>query len=137
MRRVDEWYDSHYDMNNADPVQVVAPDATSGIDFSLAKAGSISGHVYDEDGVIPIAEACVYAFPTTGNHPGGGANTSSDGSYTIKDLPSGNYKVQATVSDHVAEYYNNIPDEASAAEVGVNAPSDTLGIDFQLRPVSE
>ena len=136
-KHVDEWYDNHYDMNNADPVQVVAPHATSGIDFYLAKAGSISGHVYEEDGVTPIAGASVYAFPVTGDHSGTGANTGPDGSYTIEGLPSGNYKVQATVSDHIAQYYNSAPDEASATQVRVNAPGDTPGIDFLLGRVSE
>ena len=79
----------------------------------------------------------MYAFPITGDHPGAGANTDPDGSYTIEGLPSGNYKVQATVSDHVAEYYDNAPDEASATEVRVNAPDDTPGIDFLLSRASE
>jgi hypothetical protein len=144
---VDEWYDNHYDMNNADPVQVdmnnadpvqvVAPHETQGIDFYLAKVGSISGHIYEEDGVTPIAGASVYAFPVTGDYPGAGANTGPDGSYTIEGLPSGNYKVQVTVSDHVAQYYNDAPDEASAMEVRVNAPGDTPDIDFLLSRVSE
>ncbi|UCC61650.1 MAG: carboxypeptidase regulatory-like domain-containing protein [Anaerolineae bacterium] len=107
-----------------------------GIDFYLAEAGSISGHFYDEDGLTPIDGASVYAFHITGDHPGAGANTSPEGSFTIEGFPSGNYKVQATVSDHVAEYYNNAPDQASAAEVGVNAPDDTPGIDFLLSRVS-
>ncbi|TEU14550.1 MAG: hypothetical protein E3J21_15520 [Anaerolineales bacterium] len=133
---VNEWYENHYDMNNADLIQVVAPYETSGIDFYLAKAGSISGYVYEEDGITPIAGAGVYAFPITGDHPGNGANTGPDGSYTIEGLPSGTYKVQATVSDHVPEYYDNAPEEASATEVIVNAPNDTPGIDFRLSPVS-
>ena len=79
----------------------------------------------------------MYAFPITGGHPGAGANTGPDGSYAIEGLLSGNYRVQATVSDHVAEYYNNALDEASATVVTVNAPNDTPGIDFALSPVSE
>jgi hypothetical protein len=46
-------------------------------------------------------------------------------------------RVSSHVSDHVAEYYNNAFDEASAAGVIVNAPGDTPGIDFALSPVSE
>jgi hypothetical protein len=134
---VNEWYDNHYDMNNADPIQVVAPHETSGIDFYLAKASSISGHVYEVDGITPISGSSVYAFPITGDHPGNGANTGPDGSYTIEGLPSGNYKIQTTVSDHVPEYYDNAPDEGSATEVTVNAPNDTPSIDFTLSPVSE
>jgi hypothetical protein len=133
---VAEWYNDHYDKESADLVQVEAPNETSGIDFYLAKAGSISGYVYEKDGVTPIAGANVYAFPITGDYPGAGANTGPDGSYTIEGLPSGNYRVQATVSDHVAQYYNNAPDEASATEVRVNAPGDTPGIDFLLSRAS-
>jgi hypothetical protein len=91
----------------------------------------------DSIGFTPIAGASVYAFPTAGDHPGAGANTGSDGSYTIEGLPSGNYKIQATLSDYVAEFYSDAPDAASATEVGVNAPGDTPGIDFQLSRISQ
>lgn len=133
---VDEWYNNKYGMENADAAYVTTPDTTSEVDFYLAKAGSISGHVYEKDGVTPIAGANVYAFPITGDHPGAGANTAPDGSYTTEGLPSGSYRVQATVSGHVAEYYNDAPDEASATEVSVNAPGDTPGIDFLLSRAS-
>jgi hypothetical protein len=123
---VSEWYNDHYDASQADPIQVAAPGETSGIDFYLATAGSISGHVYEEDGTTPIAGASVYAFPTTGSHPGAGANTQPDGSYTIQGLPSGKYRVQVTASGLVSQ----------PVEVTVNAPNDTPGIDFALSPVS-
>lgn len=134
---VAEWYDNHYDKGNADPVHVEAPNPVSGIDFHLAKAGSISGHVYEADGATPIANASLYAFPLSGDHPGAGANSGPDGSYTIEGLPSGGYKVQVTVSDHVAQYYNNAPDKASATEVKVNAPADVPGVDFRLSRASQ
>jgi protocatechuate 3,4-dioxygenase beta subunit len=134
---VTEWYNDHYARENAALVHVEAPNEVSGIDFYLAKAGSISGHVYEADGSTPIANASLYAFPIAGDHPGAGANTGPDGSYAIEGLPSGNYKVQATVSGHVAQYYNNAPDEASATEVGVNAPADTPGVDFRLSRASQ
>lgn len=134
---VPEWYDDSYDMENAAPVSVTLHNETAGIDIYLARAGSISGHVYEQDGITPIAGASVYAFPAVGDHPGAGANTGPDGSYTIEGLPSGNYRVQATVSDHVAQYYDNVPDEASATAVTVNASDDTASIDFVLSPVSE
>jgi hypothetical protein len=134
---VPEWYDNSYDMNSATLVNVTLHNETAGIDIYLAGAGSISGHVYQGDGTTPIAGASVYAFPTTGDHPGAGANTGPDGSYTIEGLPSGSYRVQAAVSDYVAQYYDNTPDEASATEVTVNARNDTPGVDFALSPVSD
>jgi hypothetical protein len=134
---VPEWYNDAYRWEDAAPVHVEAPGEISGIDLYLARAGSISGYVYEADGATPIPSASVYAFPVTGNHPGNGANTGPDGSYTIVGLPSGQYRVQATVSGHAAQYFDNAPDEASATEVGANAPGDTSGIDFLLSRTSD
>ena len=134
---VPEWYNDAYRWEDAIPVHVEAPSEVSGIDLYLARAGSISGHVYEADGTTPIPSASVYAFPTAGSHPGAGANTGPDGSYTIVGLPSGYYRVQATVSGHESQFYRSAADEASATAVAVNAPNDTPDIDFALSPVSE
>lgn len=134
---VPEWYSDAYRWEDATPVHIEVPGKVSGIDFYLARAGSISGHVYEADGISPIPSANVYAFPVTGNHPGAGANTGPDGSYTIVGLLSGTYRVQAAVSGHSAQYFDNAPDRASATEVMVNAPGDTSGIDFLLSLVAE
>ncbi|MBN1452820.1 MAG: carboxypeptidase regulatory-like domain-containing protein [Anaerolineales bacterium] len=134
---VPEYWNNHYDGDNADWVCVTAPTGAAGIDFYLAHAGSISGHVYEKDGTTPLPGASVYAFPVSGDHPGAGANTEADGSYTIQGLPSGNYRIQVTASGHVTQFYNLVTDEASATEVTVKAPGDTPGIDFSLSPVSE
>jgi len=130
---VPEWYDNAYDMSNATLVNVTLHQETGGIDLYLAKSGSISGHVYDEDG-NPIGDASVYAFSDV--YPGNGANTQPDGSYTIKGLPSGNYVVQVTVSGYVSEYYDDVTNPESATKVTVNAPDNTPGIDFRVSRTS-
>jgi len=126
---VDEFYKDAYDVRDATPVTVERHAETSGIDFYLAKSGSISGYVYDEDG-RPISDAAVYAFGDV--HPGNGANTQADGSYTIEGLPSGEYVVQVSVSGYVSQYHNQVADRASATRVVVNAPANTGTIDFHL-----
>ena len=131
---VPEWYNNSYDVENATLVNVIAPTETSGIDFYLAKAGSISGYVYSEEGE-PIGDANVYAFSDI--YPGSGANTQSDGSYRIEGLPSGNYIVQVTVSGYVSEYYDNVTDPELATEVIVSAPDDTPSINFILKKIEE
>ena len=133
---VAEWYNDLYDKGDAAIVHIKAPEAVS-LDLYLAEAGSISGYVYEVDGVTPLPNASVYAFPVAGHHPGAGANTGPDGSYTIEGLPSGNYRVQAAMSDRAPEYYDNAPDEASATEVWVNAPGNTPGVDFALNRVAQ
>jgi len=127
-----EWYDGVYGVQDAKIVHLAAPDGTAGIDFYLSRGGSISGHVYEADGVTPISGARVYAFSVAGRYPGNGANTGPDGGYTILGLPPGRYHVQATVSGHVAVYYADALEAASAVEVIVDAPGDTPGIDFSL-----
>jgi hypothetical protein len=131
---VPEWYDNAYDMSNATLVNVTLHHETSGIDLYLARSGSISGYVYDEAGA-PIGDANVYAFSNV--YPGNGANTGSDGGYTIEGLLSGNYVVQVTVSGYASEYYDNVTDQGLAAQVAVNAPDNTPGIDFHLSRVAE
>jgi protocatechuate 3,4-dioxygenase beta subunit len=131
---IPEWYDNAYDMSHATLVNVTLHHETSGIDIHLAKSGSISGYVYDKDG-NPISDVSVYAFSDV--YPGNGANTQSDGSYTIEGLLSGNYAVQVTMSGYISEYYDDVTDPGSATQVTVNAPDDTPGIDFALSPVSE
>jgi hypothetical protein len=130
---VPEWYDDVYDMSNATLVNVTLRQETGGIDLYLAKAGSMSGHVYDEDG-NPIGDASVYAFSDV--YPGNGANTQPDGGYTVKGLPSGNYTVQVTVSGYVSGYYDDVTDSGLATKVTVNAPDNTPGIDFRLSRAS-
>jgi hypothetical protein len=128
------WYENAHDMSNATLVNVTLHNETSGIDIYLAKSGSISGYVYDEDG-NPIGDASVYAFSDV--YPGNGANTQSDGSYTVEGLLSGNYVVQVTVSGYASEYYDNVTDQGLAAQVTVSAPDNTPGIDFRLSRASE
>ena len=134
---VPEYWNNHYDVANADPVCVTAPTGVTGIDLYLAHAGSISGHVYERDGTTPLAGANVYAFPVSGDHPGAGANTQPDGSYTIQGLPSGSYRVQVTASGHVSQFYSRAANKTSAKVVTVNAPNDTSDIDFALSAVSK
>ena len=116
-----EWYNNCYERKTANAVSVTVHQENSGIDFYLAKAGSISGHVYSDKG-DPISDASVYAFSDI--FPGSGANTESNGSFKIEGLPSGSYTVQVTVTGYFSE---------SEHSVVVDAPNNTPGIDFTLK----
>ena len=99
-------------------------------------AGSITGFVYEEDGTTPIAAArvSVYDWDTGVTVAEGYTNVS--GSYTITGLPSGSYRVKATATGHLPEYYHDTPIYASATEVSVTDPNQTSGIGFTLTPGS-
>ena len=116
-----KWYDNSYDAENAAIVHVKASAETSGIDFHLSKAGSISGHIYGEEGE-PIGNATVYA--SSDESPGSGTNSQPDGSYIIEGLPTGDYHVEVSVTGHAPE---------SERGIVVNALNNASGIDFMLK----
>ena len=103
---------------------------TSGINFTLDAGGSISGRIYEADGVTPVAGADVWA-----EQQGSGGNrveSGADGSFTIKGLASGNYQVQAQAEGFAREFYPGTTDENAATAVTVTVDGNTTGIDFTL-----
>jgi hypothetical protein len=63
------------------------------------------------------------------------ALTASNGTYIIKDLPAGKYKVQfepSTGSDYFPQWYKDKPDIETADAVAVNSGATTLGINALL-----
>ncbi len=130
-----EYYNNTPDYNSASRVTVTAPDTTTGIDFSLELGGSITGVVRDNLGnplggiQVSVSDYDIFTWPRSAMSEAG------TGAYTIKGLPSGDYRVSAGGSGgYLTEYYNNAPDYYSASRVTVTAPDTTTGIDFSLDP---
>ncbi|MCJ7575497.1 MAG: carboxypeptidase regulatory-like domain-containing protein [Dehalococcoidia bacterium] len=128
-----EFYDNAYYEYEATPVAVTVPDDTPGIDFILERGGTISGFVYDEDG-MPLPGGHVYTdYPISGHISNfRGFRTADNGSYTITGLQPGNYEVQAEATGHIDEYYDNVYESSEATPVQVTAHSNTPGINFHL-----
>ncbi|MCG2782620.1 MAG: carboxypeptidase regulatory-like domain-containing protein [Candidatus Altiarchaeales archaeon] len=102
-------------------VSVTAGQTTSGVDFTLAAAGSISGTVtYDGSGVADIE---VFAWsPTT--QAGGEAHTDASGNYLIEGLPEGtDYKVKVEAEGYAS---------TMATSISVTGGETTTGVDFEL-----
>ena len=129
---VREFYDDAIAWDDASPVEVTIPNETSGINFELPPAGSITGVVTDEDG-NQLNNYWLDAYNVDLDIWGVGFwRTQSDGSYKIDGLPSGNYKVWADAEELVGEWYDDELFFEDAAVIGVTAPDETGGIDFQL-----
>jgi len=83
-------------------VDVVTGQETRNIDLVSLPGGSLSGHVYMEDGETPISDAGIKVFIELGNHDeepkyeAGGIRTNNDGSFRIELLPPG--KVYINIS---------------------------------------
>ena len=125
--------------------------------FKLARAASISGHVFDEDG-DPIARAEVIAYRASG-HSGTEQRASDEristndlGEFRVFDLPPGHYflAVNYRIQDYhglnskeekqrfnpgyLPTYYPNTADPAKAQAIPVNPGDEIRSIDFMLRP---
>jgi hypothetical protein len=128
-----EFYDNTCNTNTTTPVSVAWDNTTSGINFSLAKGGKITGFVTSDSGGSPIPGVTIWANASSNGHYAGGAITQSDGSYTISGMQAGEYKVEAFSDiNYFGEYYSNAKDFDSAASVSVSLDQITSGINFSL-----
>ena len=128
---VKEFYDGTTDYNSATLVVVTAGVTVTGTDFTLEVGGSISGTVYQSDGVTPIVNADVFAG-RDGGGGGGGTQTKNDGTYNIAGLAAGNYRVKVDTQGYVKEFYDGTTDYNSATLVVVTAGVTATGTDFTL-----
>lgn len=131
---VGEYYNNTYDYDSAATVKVTSQNV-SGINFALEKGGQISGKVDDSRGT-PIKGLSVYAYDYSTGDKTGFAYTESDGSYEIKLLHPGTYRVhvKAGGANYLEEYYNNAYDYGSAVAVEVSAGQTTSGKNIVLKP---
>lgn len=122
------------------PIIVTAGATTSGIDFALAKGGTIQGTV-SEDGTATLLEGInVDIYDDSGSWVASGT-TDASGSYTTSQgLTTGAHYARTWNSDgYINELYDDIPCVSSCTvtdgtPVAVTTGSTTTGIDFALTP---
>jgi hypothetical protein len=109
--RIREWYWQAYNHWAADLVTVEAPTTTTDIDFTLDLAGSISGHVYEQDAVTPVSDAWIMVSATAPewDQLASFCCTGPDGSYTVNHLRAGPAYVKTDV--HSGGQHPNLIDE--------------------------
>jgi len=127
-----ELYNDTYNYNEASRVSVAAGTTTTGVNFSLALTGSISGTVVGTDGA-PLPNLRIVANMFDGGW-GGETRTNADGSYTIDQLPPTGYRVEVDPEgqNFIREYYDDSTDWSSAKRVVVTPGDDTPGIYFEV-----
>ena len=127
-----EFYDDTTDWNLAARISVTAGVTTPDTDFSLEPGGSISGTVYEADGVTPVGNADVWADSYECCGGGEGTRTAPDGTFTITGLAPGDYRVAARTEGYTREFYDDTTDWNLAARISVTAGVTTPDIDFSL-----
>ncbi len=131
---IPEYYDNKLDIDDADIVQVTAPDTTSGIDAALAEGGKIAGVVTAADTHLPLEDVQVYIYNGDKNYISS-TGTNASGQYTLTQLASGSYYLYFSPgpnSDYIYEYYNGQREFDDADPVAVVAPDITSGINANL-----
>lgn len=132
-------YDSDFAATSREGVAVVSGQATSGVDVTLARAGSITGKVLRDGhpmtggyyvGIVTRVDAD--GIPTAGGSDG----TSADGTFSITGLGPGRYLVEArpwSGADYIAEqFYDGAASSSEATLVEVKAGEVTSGIDINF-----
>jgi hypothetical protein len=131
-RYFSQYYNGDTTPGSAEEVLVTDPDTTSDKYFYLGEGGSLSGYVFQADGITPIISARVIAYDTSGQMVDD-AWTSDNGSYTVgNNMDPGSYKVKAEADGYFSEYYDNVTDSGSAEEVEVTLSADTPDVEFTL-----
>jgi hypothetical protein len=133
-----EYYSDSIDLDGATDIVLGESTIVGGIDATLAEAGHLAGTVTGPDGVTPLEEIHVTAFQWDPVlefwDPIQSVQTDSDGSYAMRGLPAGIYRVafeDLSHEEYATEYYDDCED-FSAATALVIAAGETVGIDASL-----
>ena len=131
-----EYYNNKADYASATPVAVTVGNTTPNVNFSLAIGGKISGVVTSASDGQPIAGLSVTVVNSSTGYWGGNVQTGADGSYTIKGLLTGSYKVLVETggTDYAYEYYNDKSDFNAATKLAVTVGQTLANINFGLSP---
>jgi hypothetical protein len=110
---------------------VVGSSAVTGVNMLLTNGGSISGTVTDSNGggIISTVEVIVSVFKASdGSFYNSTTADSSDGTYVLDNLPTGNYLIRVTAEGYANMWYDGGANQGEALEV---APG-TANVDFAL-----
>jgi hypothetical protein len=123
-----QWYLHQTSQSNATQVSVSAGGTTTLSDVTLVDDGSISGSVTGPGG--PLRGVCVAATAVgAGTGPVYSVTAGRGASYSISDLPAGNYQVEFSSGCGATGYRT----QRYASVVTVTAGSTTTGISAKLQ----
>jgi len=136
---VGQWYDSQNYQSGATQFAVSAGGTTTGIDFSLNKAGEITGKVTDSTTKKPVQGILVIALWTTDDSASTySVCTSTKGTYKLEGVPTSGAKLEflpnvcGTTSTYGTVFYLNGTGYDTATVVPVTAGQTTKNINQQM-----
>jgi hypothetical protein len=129
---------SYCNSDSGTPIAVTDGAVTAGVNFALAKVGSISGTVTDLTSGLGVSQVRVNLFTVDPFNWLTETLTGADGSYSFPQVPAGTYLLAARHEAYFDQLYDGIPCEEScdfstATPVLVVPSANTSGIDFALQ----
>ncbi|MCP4214521.1 MAG: choice-of-anchor D domain-containing protein [bacterium] len=129
-----QFYDNRKVFDNATPLTIEVGQTLENIDAQLAPGVTVSGRVTDENG-NGIPDVHVH-FNTLDLKFVSWANTDSNGYYTAKCLPEGDYKVEFNTTwvssgIYITEWYENSTSFTNASVISLSAAATPLKLDAQ------
>ncbi len=132
-----ECFDDQDSITEAADVSVTAPQTTTGIDAELGLSIEITGAVVTADGSPLAASLTLYRLVEGAwrEHPSCDfCNTRMlTGNFRIRDLRPGTYRMKASSTGMISEWWNGKPTFDTADDI-VLAYGDSLNLNFQLVP---
>jgi len=104
-------------------IEVIADSVNSGVDFQMKsksnqREGKIFGQIRDENTGLPLSFALIIAYSVSpGTEYEQVEVADKDGKYVLEDLPILPFKVLATHSGYISEYYSETLLEENAVEI--------------------
>ncbi len=122
-------------LKDAKPVEVPESANVEKIDFTLAQGGAIAGTVISAADQKLIAGATVQVFlRTNATALIARGQAGRDGKYRVDGLPTGEYLVLVSAPGFLDQFYKEAEGRERATPVKVEAPKETVDIDFHLKP---
>jgi hypothetical protein len=134
--RAEEYYDNVSTKGAATQVAVTAGNDRPNINFTLTQIGWISGYVYGADGVTPVVGAAITAYDNaTGVWTAQGHSGSNPGGFYYINLDEGAYRIKATATGYIDQWWNNVTTKSAATPISVVGLNETSGKNFSLLTV--
>lgn len=130
---LDEWWEDAPDEASSTPVTLAVGEDRA-LDATLAPAATILGRVWVPSGLGSTAAGVTVSASSAADTVVRTTTTAADGTYKLTGLPTGSYRLRFS-SDTLpvaAEWWNNVPDFASATPVAVRASQIRTGFNAYL-----
>ncbi len=134
---IDEYYDDALEKEDADPVEVVLRQETTGIDFTLRQGGYLAGTVRSAVSGEPLPDIDLDVYNGLWEWVDYSDHTNSSGEFLIGALPFREYYLRCDpTSDqgYMPQFFDHVFWSIEATLIPLTPVENISGLDFDLAP---